>query len=149
MRYNGIRFLSAAIVALALLALAFASCARKPEYPSAPSSGGTIKFTISEMEEGKPEFHSLEHEGTRIDYFVLKVNDTVESYFDACAKCYPKKMGYRVVGQELVCVACGQRFPVEGLKGIGSCYPLPLKGTTEGDTYVIDGKELLRGAKYF
>jgi uncharacterized membrane protein len=149
MRYNGTRFLSAAIVAVALIALTFASCARKPEYPTAPASEGAIQFSISKLAEGKPSFHSLEHEGTRIDYFILKVNGTVESYFDACAKCYPKKRGYRAEGQELVCVACGQRFPVKGLKGIGSCYPLPLKGTTEGDTYVIDGKELIRGAKYF
>jgi uncharacterized membrane protein len=149
MRYNSTRLLSTAIVAVALLALAFASCSRKPEYPAAPASGEAIKFSISKLAEGKPAFHSLEHEGTRIDYFVLKVNGTVESYFDACAKCYPKKMGYRAEGQELVCVACGQRFPVKGLKGIGSCYPLPLKGTTEGDTYAIDRKELIRGAKYF
>ncbi len=146
MRYN---FLSTAIVVLSFLALVFASCARKPEYQAAPSSEGTIKFSMNEMEEGKPVFRSHEHEDTRIDYFVLKVNNTVESYFDACAKCYPKKLGYRTEGRELVCVACGQRFHIEGLKGFGSCYPLPIKGSIEGDVYVIEEKELLKGAKYF
>ncbi|MEJ2192620.1 MAG: Fe-S-containing protein [Nitrospirota bacterium] len=135
--------------AFAALVLALSSCARKPEYPAAPSSGDEIRFSISTLREETPVFYSLEHEGTRIDYLLVKVNGRVESYFDACAKCYPKKLGYRVEDKHLVCVACGERYSMHNLKGAGSCYPLPLEGKTEGDTYVIEKADIINGQRYF
>ncbi len=136
--------------ALALaLALALASCSNKPIYPEATVKGEEIRFSINTLEEGKPVFRSLEYEGTKIDYIVLKTDSGVESYLDACAKCYSRKKGYRADGDYLVCVACGKRYPIKKLTGIGSCYPLPLKGSTEGDSYIIEKMELIKGKKYF
>ena len=134
---------------IALAVLALASCADKPSYPEATVKGEEVLFSISTLAEGRPVFRSLEYEGTKIDYIVLKTDSGVESYFDACAKCYPKKKGYRADGDHLVCVACGKRYPIEKLTGIGSCYPLPLKGRTEGVSYIIEKKELIKGEKYF
>jgi uncharacterized membrane protein len=133
------------LFALLLLALALVSCARKPAYQEAPASGDEIRFSISALPEGKPVFHTLSHDNTRIDYFVIKINDHVESYFDACGRCYPKKLGYRAENGELVCKACGQRFSMEDIKGLGSCHPLPLDGRTEGDAYIISKKDVIKG----
>jgi uncharacterized membrane protein len=141
---NKLRYL---FISLAVLALA--SCADKPSYPEATGADGEVRFSISTLAEGKPVFRSLEYEGTKIDYIVLKTDSGVESYLDACAKCYPKKRGYRAEGDDLVCVACGKRYPIKKLTGIGSCYPLPLKGRAEGDSYIIEKKELVKGQRYF
>ncbi len=143
---NKLRYLS---IALAILALALASCADKPSYPEAAGAGEEVRFSINTLEEGKPVFRSLEYEGTKIDYIVLKTDRGVESYLDACAKCYPKKRGYRAAEDYLVCVACGKRYPIKKLTGIGSCYPIPLKGSTAGDGYIIEKMELIKGKKYF
>jgi len=136
-------------LAVLLLVLALASCARKPEYTKAPASGGQIRIPIGDLGDGMPVFHSIENGGTTIDYFVVMVNGTVESYFDACAKCYPNKLGYRTEGGDLVCAYCGQRFSMDELKGFGSCHPIPIKGRREGDTYVINRDDLIQGALYF
>ncbi len=138
-----------AAAALALVAVTLFSCARKPTYPENRSPSGEIRFAIEALRDREPEFHSLVHEGTRIDYIVLKINGHMESYFDACAKCYPKKLGYRKEGGYLKCVACGQRYPLEDLGGIGSCHPLKLAGRVEGDSYVIEKSDIIKGLRYF
>jgi len=132
-----------------ILALALVSCSRKPDYPEASIDGGEIKLSVDSLPEGEPVFHSFEHEGTKIDYLVLKIRGRVESYFDACAKCSPRKLGYRVQGDRLVCVACGQRYPIDDLRGVGSCYPIPLRGSLEGESYVIRTADVIEGRKYF
>lgn len=136
-------------LAFTLVVLALLSCNRTPSYPEAHASGDEIRFSVDSLAEGVPSFHSLQHEGILINYLVLRINGRVESYFDACAKCSAKKLGYRVSGGHLVCVACGQRYPLEDLSGVGSCYPVPLKGRTEGDSYVIEKADIIEGAKYF
>jgi uncharacterized membrane protein len=135
--------------ALALTAVTLFSCSGKPTYPEARTSVGEIRFAVDALRDGEPEFRSLVHEGKRIDYLVLKINGRVESYFDACAKCYPKKLGYRKDGDYLKCVACGQRYPLEDLGGIGSCYPLKLRGRVVGDSYVIEKADVVKGLRYF
>lgn len=135
--------------ALAAIVFALVSCARKPEYPEARASGDEIRFSINALNEGEPVFHSIEHDGTRIDYLVLKINNRVESYFDACAKCSPRKLGYRVEGDRLVCVACGRQHPLDDLRGVGSCHPIALEGRVEGDSYVIDKAAIIKGQRYF
>ncbi len=138
-----------AAFSLAALALALLSCARTPSYPEATATDGEIRFAIETLTEDKPALFSFHHEGRRINYFVLKINGRVESYFDACAKCSPKKLGYRVSGGRLVCAACGQRYRMDDLGGIGSCYPLRLEGRVEGASYVIEKDDIVKGARYF
>jgi uncharacterized membrane protein len=125
------------------------SCSGKPTYTEARPSGEELRFALESLRDGEPVFHSLMHEGKRIDFFVLKINGRVESYFDACAKCYPKKLGYRKDGDYLKCVACGQRYPLDDLRGTGSCYPLKLPGRVVGDSYVIDKADIAKGFRYF
>jgi uncharacterized membrane protein len=97
-----------------------------------------------------PVFYSLSHEGAEIDFFVLEVDGEVQSYFDACIKCYPKKMGYRAEGDEVVCRACGVRYSVHDLRGgLGSCRPIPLEGRREGEHYIMEKKDIIKGARYF
>ncbi|UCG78741.1 MAG: DUF2318 domain-containing protein [Nitrospirota bacterium] len=127
-----------------------ASCSKSPQYPSPDIKEGSIVIDKATLREGAPEFFSIEIENNRINFFVLVIDGNVESYLDACIRCYKEKKGYRVEGERVVCRACGVTYPVEMLKdGFGSCHPIPIKGTMAKGYYSIALDDIKSGAKYF
>ncbi len=138
------------VAGLFLLAFLFCSCTKMPVYPQAASDGASVRIALKELQEKKPVFYTFREGKNSINYFVLKLDASYQSYFDACARCYQKKMGYKPLGNRIVCRACDVNYSVYDLKGgIGSCYPIKLEGRVEGDVYVIDKKSILAGEKYF
>jgi uncharacterized membrane protein len=135
---------------LVFIVLFLGSCSQRPVYPEAPFDGKEVRISLTGIETGKPVFYSVVLDTKRINYFIVKTEGDISSYFDACAKCYPRKLGYRLEGDQVVCRACGVRYATGDLKeGIGSCYPIKLQGRVEGNVYVIDRKALEAGEKYF
>ncbi len=132
------------------LILLICSCSKKPVYTEAPFNGRDIRIELRGMPEKKPVFFTF-HSGKKgINYFVLKLDGTVQSYFDACSRCYPKKLGYRLDKEHVVCRECDITYHISDLKdGIGSCYPLKLEGRIEGESYIIEKNRILEGEKYF
>jgi len=132
------------------MVLLFSSCSKKPVYPAAPFDGNSVRIELAEIPKQKPVFFTFSSDTRGINFFLFKTNGDVESYFDACGKCYPKKLGFRLEGKRVVCRACDVSYHLENLKdGIGSCYPIKLKGRVEGNTFVIDKQDILKGEKYF
>jgi uncharacterized membrane protein len=138
-------------IVLALSVFIFiCACAKKPAYPEARFDGEDVRIVLNELPEKAPVFFTFHAENKGINYFVVKVDGSVQSYFDACAKCYPKKSGYRLDGGRVVCRACDVRYDIEDLKdGIGSCYPIKLPGRLDGETYVISRRDLVAGGRFF
>ncbi len=137
------------VFALGIL-LALYACTKKPTYPEARFDGADVRIVLNKLKEKTPVFFTFHAGDKGINYFVVKVNGSVESYFDACAKCYPQKAGYRLEGGRVVCRTCDVHYGLEDLKdGIGSCYPIKLPGRLQGETYVISRKDLLAGGRYF
>ncbi len=138
-------------IVFALIAVLFLfSCAKKPVYPEARFDGGNVRIALNDLQEKKPVFFTFHAGDKRINYFVVKVDGAVQSYFDACAKCFPKKAGYRLERSRVICRTCAVRYEVEDLKdGIGSCYPIKLPGRLLGETYIISRKDILAGGRYF
>ena len=139
---------------LLIIALAAASCSRLPAYRKAPLNGaGDIAINLkalSALREGTPEFYTFDSDGKRIDFFLIRVRGDVQSYFDACAMCYTKRLGYRVEGGYIVCVACNLRYTPDELKtGIGGCHPIVLPGRTKDGFYIITRDAIKSGSKYF
>jgi uncharacterized membrane protein len=134
--------------ALALLLLV-SSCARMPSYAEAPREGGEARVPLSALSEGLPVFYSYVKEGGRVNFFVVLRDNEARSYLDACAKCGPKKKGFRVSGEKLLCNACGVGHPLDALDGVGSCHPLPLKGALRDGYYAIQEKELEKALRHF
>jgi uncharacterized membrane protein len=98
----------------------------------------------------QPSFYSLSIENKKISFFLVKVNGGIRAYFNACRECYPKKAGFSFEEGYIKCKACNERWPLESLQdGIGSCYPIPLRGNLKGDKYVITREALLEGIKFF
>ena len=139
------------IIILMIIAFAVSSCSKMPAYEKAPlNSAGDVAINIKTLGEKVPEFHTYLLDGRRIDFFLIKVSGDIQSYFDACAMCYPKKLGYRVEGNRIVCKACNLRYMAGELKtGLGSCHPIPLPGRVENGFYIITKDALKTGAKYF
>lgn len=132
------------------LVLIFSACSKKPVYPEAPFDGSSIRIEQADVPDKKPLFFTFTVNTRRINFFLLKINGDIESYFDACSKCFPKKMGFRHENNRIICRACNVGYNLDDLKeGIGSCYPIKLNSRVEGTTYVIDRKDILVGEKYF
>ncbi len=132
------------------MAIFLLGCSKMPVYPEAAYSGYGVKIPLNDLEEKKPVFFTFHDGKNKINYFVVKTDGSYQSYFDACAKCYRKKNGYRLEGSRIICRACDVNYSVNDLKeGIGSCYPIKLEGRVEGDVYVIDKEAILAGGKFF
>ena len=128
----------------------FSSCSKKPVYRAAPFDGRSIRIELADVPEKKPVFFTFSANTHGINFFLLRRSGGIESYFDACGKCYPQKLGYRLDNDRVICRACNVSYHLDDLKdGIGSCYPIKLKGRVEGKTFVIDRKDILEGERFF
>lgn len=141
------RLLYAAI--FCCLAAALLSCAKKSPYQAVDARDGTVKIALSSLGEAEPSFYTFNAEGKKINFFVLRKDGDVRSYFDACARCYKYRKGYRAEDGVLVCRACNTSYSLNELDGIGSCYPLKLKGFAVDGSYVIEREDLIKGSIYF
>jgi uncharacterized membrane protein len=129
---------SAITILLTSLFLMTAACSRQPVYPPPSLSGRDVVIDVSTLKPEIPQFYTYRYNGKNISFFVLKLNERVVSFFDACASCYPHKRGYKYDDGSVVCRACNMRFSVYKLeKGLGGCYPIRLQGRTENGKYLI------------
>ena len=76
---------------LFLLLFIFTACARPLAYPEAPRNGQDIFIELSALQPGIPQYFSHSFKGMKIHFFVVKMDDRVISFLDACTKCYPQK----------------------------------------------------------
>ncbi len=123
---------------LITLSLLFVSCSRQPRYPAPAIEGSNAAIVVTALKDEIPQFYTYQYQGRSISFFILKVNDNVSSFFDACASCYPHKQGYKCEDGFVVCRYCNVTFPLHKLeKGIGGCYPIRLEGRIENGRYLI------------
>lgn len=138
------------IIVLTGIILILSACSNGHVYQEAPFNDSKLIIDTNILEEGIPVFYTLRHNGRHINYFILKTGNDVQSYFDACAKCYPQKKGFRYEDRGLVCNLCNVRHSIHTLKeGEGSCYPMKLKGILKGNVYEIDKDQVIKGEKFF
>ena len=133
-----------------LVLLALFSCSRQPSYPPAPQKGQDIAIEVSSLEADVPKFYTYHFQGKSINYFLLKIDNKVLSFLDACVTCYTHNQGYRYDDGYVTCRACGMRFSVYKLeKGIGGCYPIRIEGRMDRGNYLIPVATLEKMADKF
>ncbi|MBI3592892.1 MAG: DUF2318 domain-containing protein [Nitrospirae bacterium] len=122
-----------------LIFLFLASCARQPVYPEPERIGSDVVINISSLKPAVPEFFTYHYnKSININFFVINIDGKILSFFDACERCYPKKLGYRFDNGSVVCRACDIRFPLSEVeKGIGNCAPIKLGGDVKEGKYFI------------
>jgi len=123
---------------LSLFFLFISACSEQPIYPEVPKIGGDVVVDVRGLSSEIPEFFTYHYHGKKINFFVMKANQTILSFFDACAKCYSEKRGYRFDREHFICRACNLKYPVSEIeKGFGSCYPIRLPGHVQNGKYHI------------
>ena len=75
-----------------MVVLLAVSCNKTPAHEKAPFNGSVVAVDIKTLREDVPRFYSMEFDGRRINFFLIKVNGDVQSYFDACAMCYRERL---------------------------------------------------------
>jgi hypothetical protein len=120
-------------------------------YPLVVAEDGAVRLPLSSFDDMKAHHFTYMHEGQPIEFFVLKSNDgVVRAAFNACDVCFGSKKGYTQDGDHMICNNCGRRFPADQINVVhGGCNPSPLGRIVEGDTLVIEVKDILAGKGYF
>ena len=134
-----------------LVVLFLASCAKQPDYPEPERIGSDVVINISSLKPATPEFFTYHYNKSRnINFFVINIDGKIFSYFDACERCYHKKLGYRFDNGNVVCRACNISLPVSEIeKGLGSCAPIKLEGHVKDGKYFISASSIESKAEKF
>ena len=128
----------------------FSACTRQPSYSPPPVTGSAVVVDISTLRPDVPKFYTYRHEGKNISFFVLRLDQKVLSFLDACASCYPHKQGYRPEEASVICRYCNMKFSLYKLeRGLGGCYPIKLEGRIENGKYLIPVPALEKAADRF
>lgn len=126
------------VLSSSLVLMLLASCSRQPSYPTPHQIGSDVVIEVNELQPETPKFYTYRYQGKGINFFVLKVQDKVLAFLDACVTCYPHKQGYRSDDGLVTCRFCTTKFSVFKLeKGIGGCYPIKIDGRIEKGRYRI------------
>lgn len=122
----------------ALFFLCIVSCSRQPVYPEPPIKGSDVVIDTNKLVSECPVFYTFRNRGKDIRFFVFKSRDKVLSFLDACAKCYPSKLGYRVSDGHITCRKCDVRYSLSNIEeGFSSCFPMRIEGHLQGVEYRI------------
>jgi uncharacterized membrane protein len=141
--------IAAAAAALALLG--FAACAQKPKGEQVTAKDGIIHIDARNIGKGEVRFFRFHAGNKDVMFFAARSGSgDIKTAFDACITCFPHRMGYRQEGDCLVCIYCNTPFHLKELdKGKGNCVPIRIKHRLEGDSILIDQKEVEAGSVWF
>ena len=120
-------------------------------YPVVEAIDGQVRLPLSTFDDMAAHHYTYVHNGSSIEFFVLKSKDgVVRAAFNACDVCYAAKRGYRLEGDEMVCLNCGRRFPADQINVVqGGCNPSPLQRRVAGDYLVINASDIIAGLSFF
>jgi uncharacterized membrane protein len=118
---------------------------------SVAAQNGKVVLAAAQFKDGKARFYAYDTGGTQVKYFVVSdPSGKLHVALDACEVCYPKKLGYKQVGQFMQCNNCGKKFKTTQLDvETGGCNPVPVVSTVTGGNVVIETSSLDSGVKYF
>lgn len=121
-----------------VLLITITACTRQPVYPPPSISASDAVIDISTLKSDVPRFFTYQYQRRNIGFFVIKIDQKIISFLDACASCYPHKQGYRYDDGTVTCRYCNMSFSIYKLeKGLGGCYPIRIEGRIEKDKYRI------------
>lgn len=134
----------------AFSSMAVAARARPEEPPQSvnPAAGGELRIPLDDLDRTRLRKFAYASGGVAVRFFVLKAGDgRAAAAFDACAVCGP--IGYRLDGENVICINCGAPIFIGGIGQGGGCNPIPLEFRTEGAEVVVRVADLERGQALF
>jgi len=120
-------------------------------YPLLVAEAGAVRLPAAGLGDGLAHFYTVMVNGSPVELFVVRdQSGTVRAALNACEVCYPAKLGYHQEGDEMICNNCGRRFPISQVGVVhGGCNPAPLSPSVEGNSIVIQERELADGLRLF
>ena len=98
-------------------------------------------------------FYTVNAGGTTVPFFTVRdASGKAVVALDACNVCAHAKKGYEQKGDKMLCKNCGMGMPINEFASMGSkggCHPITLPTRVEGESIVVDRKDLEAGAKWF
>lgn len=105
---------------------------------------------VNKLKTEIPQYFRYRYRDRNINFFVIRIRDTVHSFLDTCASCYPKRKGFRFEEGYFTCMACNVRYSVSEVeKGIGGCFPIRITGVLNNGEYDIPLANLESAADKF
>ena len=112
---------------------------------------GRIVIDVSGLPNSSSRHYRYREGGQVIKFFVVRDGQgVIRAALDACETCWKAGQGYKFKDGVMVCVQCGQKFPL-GKIGLasGGCNPHPFPYKMENDSVMIAARELLLEANFF
>jgi len=138
---------------MVLLILLMWGCGRTaPEHEKVVAEGGAVRLQRRVVDDGRVHFFTFDHEGKNVNFLIRTDGDgKLHSHLDACHSCFKYKLGFVVEDQDVVCIACRLKYPVEDefWDFIGACAPISIYNELEPDSVVIESRLLEQAARYF
>jgi uncharacterized membrane protein len=122
--------------------------------PGCTAVGGTqsLSMEVARLKPGTAATYCYKDDaGRRLRFVLARGSDgKVRSVFDACRQCFPWHRGYQIVGNQLICRVCGNRYPIDHMtQGKASCVPASLPHEQTGHWVRVKVSDLESGRALF
>ncbi len=132
---------------LMVFLILLAACAEEGAYPEPPRRGDDLFVEASLIQKDIPVFFTYATDRGPASFFILRNDDGVFAFHDACETCYPQEKGYGFADGYLICKACNQQFSTRSvIQGVGGCYPIRINGRETEEGYLVPIAELEKQA---
>ena len=116
------------------------------------TGNGDVAVSLSALAPGSARlFCYTDDAGEKLRFVLARGDDgKVRSVFDACRQCFTYHRGYRIVGGEMICRVCGNRYSVNRMtEGKASCVPASLPHEDGAGVVHIKTADLVAGHALF
>lgn len=133
---------------LSLPFILLSSCTKEEAFKTINPVNNEIVIS-HDKQDGIPEFYRTEINGKRIDFFVIRLDGELKVFLNRCRRCFNSGLGFRFEDGLIRCRACNVTYPVREIsRGVGSCYPIPVKSRSEGRYIRIKKEDLIQAFSF-
>jgi FTR1 family protein len=139
-------FAAASVSVLVIVALATDFVYGRAAAAPAPAQtltaqNDSVRIPVSQINDNDLHFYEVRDGAANIRFFVIrKPGGAWGVALDACQICGPQ--GYRQDGQNVICRNCSSAIYIPSIGQAGGCNPVGLASRAEGDSIVVELKEL-------
>jgi high-affinity iron transporter len=139
-------FAAAAVSVLVIVALATDFVYGRAAAAPAPAQmltaqNDSVRIPVAQIDDNDLHFFQVRDGAASIRFFVIrKPGGAWGVALDACRICGPQ--GYRQDGQNVICRNCSSAIYIPSIGQAGGCNPVGLASRAEGDSIVVELKEL-------
>lgn len=136
-----------------VLVIILSGCTKNaPEYEFVIPENDIIKIRTASVNDNCVHFFTFRQSDKNINFFIrTDGNGKLHTHYDACYSCFKYKLGFKVEGDHIRCIACNLEYQLseEFWDYIGACAPIPLSSNIQNDFIEIKLSAVQKGEKLF